>query len=352
MQLILNKLKNDPTAITTEDARRLSENHDAKDERSARIISAIEAYAVANEMLHELDPKLGQAPHTSLLTVVEDLNAAVGASPHEVTDEIFRMTQSIVSKMQKSIGHANAPHPEVEAELHEEAAKIEPKIAQGTVTKAEADHLHSLEARAHGHTEKGGVASKAQSVAAKRERQLSLSNGSSPLSGRSRANSRNFSLPHEQSRHDKEETLHRAEITIMPKIEQGTVTQADANVLQLREMRAHGYIEKGSSLATAQAVAGRKRQDTLSERSNNSLTEADYERRKEQSQHDKELTLSIADMVVEPKIKTLYISQGEAAWLQAREHRTFGHAEKERLAAEAMSKVHKRENSQPAVETP
>lgn len=78
--------------------------------------------------------------------------------------------------MQRAIGQIKAPHPELEAELRAEYAKIEPKVEQGTVTKAEADHLHSLEARAHGHTERGGLAAKSQSVAAKRERALSLSN--------------------------------------------------------------------------------------------------------------------------------------------------------------------------------
>ena len=76
--------------------------------------------------------------------------------------------------MQRALGQTNAPHPELEGELQAEIAKIEPKIELGTVTKEEADHLHSLEARAHGHTEKGGVAAHAQSVAAKRERALSL----------------------------------------------------------------------------------------------------------------------------------------------------------------------------------
>ncbi|KAH9879224.1 hypothetical protein J1614_002663 [Plenodomus biglobosus] len=86
----------------------------------------------------------------------------------------------MTEEMQKAVGHTNAPHPEVEAELQQELAKIECKIEQGTVTKAEADHLHSLEARAHGHTEKGSITSIAQSVAAKRQRQLSLGAGISP----------------------------------------------------------------------------------------------------------------------------------------------------------------------------
>jgi hypothetical protein len=77
--------------------------------------------------------------------------------------------------MQHAVGATHAPNPELEDVLQKELARIEPKIEQGTVTKAEADHLHSLETRAHGHTEKGGVTAKAQSVAARRERALSLS---------------------------------------------------------------------------------------------------------------------------------------------------------------------------------
>lgn len=77
--------------------------------------------------------------------------------------------------MQRAIGAAHAPNPELEDELQKEFARIVPKIEQGTVTKADADSLHSLEARAHGHTEKGGLTAQAQSVAAKRERAQSLS---------------------------------------------------------------------------------------------------------------------------------------------------------------------------------
>lgn len=77
--------------------------------------------------------------------------------------------------MQRALGATHAPNPELEDELQAEIARIEPKVERGTVTKVEADHLHSLEARAHGHTEKGGTTAKAQSVVAKRERALSLS---------------------------------------------------------------------------------------------------------------------------------------------------------------------------------
>ena len=76
--------------------------------------------------------------------------------------------------MQRAIAETNAPYPGLKAEFQEAIAKIEPKIEQETVTKAEADHLHSLEAKALGHTAKGGITARAQSVVAKRERTHSL----------------------------------------------------------------------------------------------------------------------------------------------------------------------------------
>jgi hypothetical protein len=124
--------------------------------------------------------------------------------------------------MQKAVGNTNTPHPELEAELQQEIAKIEPKVAEGTVTAEEANHLHSLEARAHGHTERGGITSIAQSVAAKRERQLSLSSGSSPGNGRSRASSKALT--------PEENNVPRAEEATKPKVEQGTVTEDEAGL--------------------------------------------------------------------------------------------------------------------------
>ncbi|KAJ4287950.1 hypothetical protein N0V90_011965 [Kalmusia sp. IMI 367209] len=166
----------DPLSITTDDARRLSEHFEATDARSAKIISAVESLAVASRDINFLGPTIGQhEPHLAQMALVNDLKAAVEQHPKSVTPDILKATQGIIGKMQRALGQNNAPNPELEAELQAEFAKIEPKIEQGTVTKAEADHLHSLEARAHGHTEKGGVTAVAQSVAAKRERALSLS---------------------------------------------------------------------------------------------------------------------------------------------------------------------------------
>jgi hypothetical protein len=255
--------------------------------------------------------------------------------------------------MQRAVGHTNAPHPELEAELQEEIAKIEPKVVEGTVTIQEANHLHSLEARAHGHTEKGGITSVAQSVAAKRERQLSLSSGSSPIGARSRASSKTFT-PHEQSHRDKDANLHQAEATIKPKIEEGNVTEADANLLHSREARAHGNIDKGGFTATAQSLASKKRQESLSDRSNISPSGSfeEYKHRKDQSHHDREVNLKLAEMRLEPKVKNEpeKVSTEEAACLQSREHRAHGHVEKGGSASQAMTSAHKRENSQPVAE--
>jgi len=102
LQAILNKLRNDPASITTEDARRFSENAVVGDLRTAKVISAVEAYATANELLHEVDPRLGQAPHTSLLTVVNDLSIAVDQNPDDVSTEVLRTAQAIVSSKSRS----------------------------------------------------------------------------------------------------------------------------------------------------------------------------------------------------------------------------------------------------------
>jgi hypothetical protein len=94
---ILEKLRNDPSSITTEDARRLSENAIAGDLRTAKIISAVEAFAAASEVINEVDPRLGHAPHTSLLTVVNDLRVAVDRNPSGVTTEVLKTAQTVVS---------------------------------------------------------------------------------------------------------------------------------------------------------------------------------------------------------------------------------------------------------------
>lgn len=94
---VIEKLRTDPASISTEDARRFSENVEARDAKSARLISAVESLAAVREDLDGSDAPLGQTPHTSLLTVVRDLCAAVDTSPEDVNIEILKTTQGIVS---------------------------------------------------------------------------------------------------------------------------------------------------------------------------------------------------------------------------------------------------------------
>lgn len=91
------KLKHDPTELTTEDARRLSENVDINDRRAALLVTAVESYVIGNEAMHEVDPNLGQAPHTSLSTILNDLKFAVELNPHNVTQDHLKSAQEIVS---------------------------------------------------------------------------------------------------------------------------------------------------------------------------------------------------------------------------------------------------------------
>jgi hypothetical protein len=97
MDGILVKLRDDPRSLTTEDARRLSENTVAADTRMAKIISAVEGFAVANEVILDVDPHLGHAPHTSLPTLINDLKVAVEQNPTDVTIEVLRAAQNVMS---------------------------------------------------------------------------------------------------------------------------------------------------------------------------------------------------------------------------------------------------------------
>lgn len=110
-----------------------------------------------------------------LREIATKVHAEIDANPKNDTNKDLKLCQSMVSKLQKTVGAntAGASHPELEEEL-QEIAKIEPKAESGTVTE-EVNHLRNLEARAHGHTEKGGVTAYAQSVAAKKARSVSIS---------------------------------------------------------------------------------------------------------------------------------------------------------------------------------
>lgn len=94
---VISKLLADPTSISTEDARRFSENIEARDAKSARLVSAVESLAAVHEDLRGTDASLGQIPHPSMLTIVRDLLADVEKYPQDVDGEILKTTQAIVN---------------------------------------------------------------------------------------------------------------------------------------------------------------------------------------------------------------------------------------------------------------
>ncbi|KAJ4362817.1 hypothetical protein N0V95_001191 [Ascochyta clinopodiicola] len=286
-QNVIERLRSDPSSITEEDARRFSENVEARDASSARLVSAVESLAAAHNDIFGQRTSLGQSVHPSLLTVVKDLYAAVETNPEDIDMEILRTTQSIVSKMQKAIGHINAPHPELEAELQQEYAKIVPKVERGIVTKAEADHLHSLEARAHGHTERGGLTAMAQSVAARHERRASISSSTGNV--RSRTSSRTFT-PHEQPFYDTEVNLFNAEVK-KPRAQSSAGTQLEADDSSLRKLYSP---REGAVTTAAQPISSSRRVQSLSDSTN--TTRASIEDlRKYSSMNSKLAGLSVHD---------------------------------------------------------
>lgn len=99
---VLKKLQTDPLSITTDDARRLSEQVEVTDRRSAKIVSAVESLAVASQDLQQLNPQPGlpsmmQVPRHTQHVLVNDLKAAVEHYPKDVTVDLLKATQDIVS---------------------------------------------------------------------------------------------------------------------------------------------------------------------------------------------------------------------------------------------------------------
>ncbi|KAI4907551.1 hypothetical protein J4E90_009580 [Alternaria incomplexa] len=268
--------------------------------------------------------------------------------PSTITAEEARiLSENVATQLQKAVGHTDASHPEVEAELQEEIAKIEPKIAQGTVTKAEADHLHSLEARAHGHTEKGGIAAVAQSVAARRERQLSLSSSTgsilSPVNGRSRANSRNFTSPQQRSRQEKEDDSHNAEMTMGPKIEADTAAASGMNNPQSLDARANRGTEEHVCLGLCESHANNGSARACDERPRAS-SEGIYSRDTlSGSKHHGDL--HDGNFAVSPKRENGFSTQPNPKTVQSQEMPTNGHTEKSALSPTAQSFVSRRQES-------
>jgi hypothetical protein len=107
---VIHKLQNNPASITTEDARRLSENTVVSDLQTAKIVSAVEAIASSSAVVHQVDPTLGQTPRTSLPTIINDLKAAVDQNPNDVTTEVLKNAQNIVSSKSMALRRMEYMH--------------------------------------------------------------------------------------------------------------------------------------------------------------------------------------------------------------------------------------------------
>ncbi|KAF2750781.1 hypothetical protein M011DRAFT_464589 [Sporormia fimetaria CBS 119925] len=193
----------------------------------------------------------------------------------------------------------------IETQLQAETAKVQHDIEQGTVTAEEANRLHSLENRAHGHTEKGGVTAHAQSLVAGRARGASASNGSG-------------------QRVNREEELHQIEDALRDKVEHDPehVTREDASNLISHERQAHGIVQKGSLASKAQSLADR----------NEDLHKME-EAVREKLEHDPE-----------------HLTRDEAIGLARRERRVHGGIEKGSLPAQAQSIADKNADLHAALE--
>ena len=132
-------------------------------------------------------------------------------------------------------------HLDKEKNFQDAVSAIEPKIANApdTVTKEDADLLHSREVRTHGGVEKDSVTAQARSLAAKNE----------------------------QDQAAKEKNFQEAVDIIQPKIVNApeTVTKEDADLLHSREVRAHSVVEKGGITAVAQSFAAKNEEASASD---------------------------------------------------------------------------------------
>ena len=119
-----------------------------------------------------------------------------------------------------------------------------------TITKTDAQTLHSREARASGQRQppKDSLTSTAQSVAAANERGDTVKATTTPGSD---------VTPAEQSQLDKEANYAQAADEVGSKManEPGNVTKEDGDLLHSRETRAFGVTEKGGIASQAQSLA-------------------------------------------------------------------------------------------------
>jgi hypothetical protein len=174
----LERLEHDPASITTEDAQAFADEVPEGDEQTATLAAALQDLAIQNA-----------TPKIRLSQLVEELYAAVSANPGDVTTNTRQTTQRILNSkshaapvlralannsavMQQAIIRANAPHPELQAKLQQEYARIVPKVER---TDAENSHPHAFTRQVNGYT---------QDTGARHRRQISSRSDSSNISPR------------------------------------------------------------------------------------------------------------------------------------------------------------------------
>ena len=138
-----------------------------------------------------------------------------------------------------------------EANYNDSAAAVGSKLASDptSVTKEDGDLLHSRETKAFGTTEKGGLASQAQSLASENtgdKKSTSSTTGQGLTS-------------EQQSQLDREANYIEAADKVGTKMasDPASVTKEDGDLLHSREHKAFGSTEKDGLAAKAQSQAAR-----------------------------------------------------------------------------------------------
>ncbi|KAF2836235.1 hypothetical protein M501DRAFT_1019037 [Patellaria atrata CBS 101060] len=173
------KLEKDPSSVTNEDAARLhnlerrahGQTATTKGSEVAEIQSKVAKEQNFEAALHQVEDKLQNDPST--VTKEEATRLASLAQRAHGPTAIAKGSE--VAEIQSKITK--------EQNYQEAAAQMLDHInsAPETITTAEAQHLHRLDARAHGinNIQKDGITAKAQSLAAANERDANTANQSS-----------------------------------------------------------------------------------------------------------------------------------------------------------------------------
>lgn len=177
---------------------------------------------------------------------------------HLATQNAAKMTVDNEVAVEDSTGLLSPEqltHISKEKDFHIAAAELRTKIADHPehITKQDADHIHSLEQKAHGHTEKGGIAATIQHLAA----QNTAKDATKVTIEKDVEDSAGTINAEELSHLSKDREFYMAATAIGEKIAHDPehVTQEDADFIHSREQNAHGHTEKGGITAQAQHLA-------------------------------------------------------------------------------------------------